>query len=154
MRWLKIVALISFISVGCVNLADYWPVDVPQDALNYIGKDPNEFGLLQTMGEVKAVREAVITKHIVTQIDFGHEMEKDKALYGRAIEQANLNVRMGEAERERIIGTIENPGWLTSIILGASGFGLYFAGYKKKRPGDYDEQELEAELVKRTGTQG
>lgn len=133
------VAVLLLIGAGCQIASDtFWPVAKAKQAKIYVGEDPNG---IQTLGQAKATRQAVIMKHITTQLDAKHVMEKDKAIYKVAIEQANINIEAALAEKESMIGTVQSPGWLTSMVLGGSGFGLYLAGKTRKRPGDINPQE-------------
>jgi hypothetical protein len=141
-RALLIITIALVISSGCAMLYDQWPAKHPQDTKNYVGEDPN--GLYPTLGQLKDMREAAITKHILSQIDHKHEMEKDKASYGRAIEQANLYIASAVKERQEMIGTIQNPGWLMGALIGLTGVGAYMTGARKQRPEDWSPEEHEA----------
>lgn len=141
------VAILLLVITGCQLTSDmFWPVRKTTQAKIYLGEDPNEAGGFESLGAAKDTHQAVIAKHIGEQLKAKHEMEKDKALYSLAIEQSNINIETAKAEKEAMIGTIEKPGWLTSILLGGSGFGLYLAGARKQRPEDKNPQEQEAAI--------
>ena len=146
MKFLNALVIFAVIvllaAAGCRIANDLYPTHIPRDTLAYVGEDPNDAGI-GTVGRLRGLREEVITKHIVEQSNLAHDMEIDKALYGRAIEQANLNIEIAEAERATTIGTIQSPGWLLSLILGGTGFGAYFAGYRTQRKEDYTEAEVQ-----------
>lgn len=128
---------------GCQALYDMWPCSIPRDTKNYTREEPNGF-LWPTIAEAKELRENCITKNITTQIDLRAAMEKDSALYARAIDQANFNITTAENEREQIIGTLQNPGWLLSFLLPASGA---LAGRTITKLTHYSEEELQKKLA-------
>lgn len=132
---------------GCAVLYDYWPTTIPQDTLTYVGEDVNS-AEIRTLGDLKATREATITKHLLNQIDYKYEMEKDKVHYTRAIDQANVNIEQAIAERSELIGTINNPGWLLGLALASTGIGAYVVGKKTQRPEDWNETEHQEEVAK------
>ena len=139
---LLMVAVLLLIGAGCRLVSEsFWPVKKTVQAKIYLGEDPNTAAGFESLSTAEDTKQAVIVKHINVQLKAKHEMEKDQANYKVAIEQANINIETARTEKAAMIGTIEKPGWLTSMILGASGFGLYFAGAKKKRAGDINPQE-------------
>jgi hypothetical protein len=144
-RALLLLTIGLIIMGGCTQLADLWPAKQPRDLLQYTDTDPNQ--VLNTLGMVKELREVAVTKHIVQQLDYKHEMEKDKALYGRAIEQAELNITIAQNERSSMIGTLENPGWLLGALLGMTGVGAYLVGSRQQRPEDWTEAEHQEALA-------
>lgn len=149
---MAIVVVLLFVVAGCQLASDmFWPVKTAKEAEKYLGKAPEEIEDVQSLAEAKDTRQEVITHHVETQLDAKHVMEKDKAKYKIAIKQSSFNIEEAETEREIMIGTIEKPGWLTSILLGASGFGLYVAGARKQRPEDYNEGEFRAEVAVEVG---
>lgn len=136
------VAVLLLIGAGCQLVSEsLWPTKKTVQAKIYLGEDPNTAAGFETLRESKDTRQAVIVKHINAQLKAKHEMERDEANYKVAIEQANINIGTAEAEKATMIGTVESPGWLTSMVLGGSGFGLYLAGKTRKRPGDINPQE-------------
>ena len=141
------VVVLLLVITGCQLTGDmFWPVKKAAQAEIYAGEDPNKATGIQSLGAAKDTRQRVIVKHINKQLEAKHEMETDKANYEVAIEQVDINIGTAEAEKARMIGTIENPGWLTSLLLGGSGFGLYLAGAKKQRPEDKNPQEHQAAI--------
>lgn len=143
------VAVLLLIGAGCQLVSEsFWLTKKTVQAKIYLGEDPNTAAGFETLRESKDTKQAVIVKHVNAQLKAKHEMEKDKANYKIAIEQANINIGTAEAEKAAMIGTVESPGWLTSAVLGGSGFGLYFAGKSKKRTGDFNPQEHQAEVTK------
>lgn len=141
-KLLFIVAIALVIIAGCNGMYDMWPTSAPEDLVEYSEADPNVVSKpWPTLGTVKNLREKAITKHIIAQIDLKHEMEKDTAKYGRAIEQADINITTAQEERAAMVGSIQNPGWLLGALLAATGAGAYFVGYRTQRPEDYNESE-------------
>lgn len=136
------VAILLLLGAGCQLVSEsLWPTKKTVQAELYLERDPNTAAGIESLSKAKDTKQAVIMKHVNTQLKAKHEMEKDEANYKVAIEQANINIGTAETEKAAMIGTVESPGWLTSLILGGSGFGLYFAGKVKKRPGDINPQE-------------
>lgn len=137
-----IVSTLLLTMAGCSFLYDMWPASIPKDTQNYSGIEPNLVGW-QNIGKLKMFRESCITKNIITQTNLATQMSLDKALYGRAIEQANFNITTAEAERNQIVGTLNNPGWLLSLLLPAAGA---FTGRAITQLTHYSETELQAKL--------
>lgn len=137
-----VITVVLIISAGCSQLYDMWPARHPADTTSYLGKDPNETGKpWPTVGELKDMKEEAITKHILAQMDLKHEMEKDEAMYSRAIESATMNITSAERERQEMVGTLSNPGWLMGALIGVTGLGAYMTGARKQRPEDWTEAE-------------
>jgi len=129
---------------GCTAIYDYWPAQIPKDTREYADVEPNKVGW-PGIGKLKSLREQCITKSIIVQSDLEQKMSLDKALYGRAIDQANINIQQAELERQQIVGTIQNPGWLLSFLLPTAGA---FAGREITKLTHYSETELNAEIDK------
>jgi hypothetical protein len=146
MKNLMFLSILSFVIIitGCNLFYDYYPATVSKDALGYVGKEPNAVGW-QSIAKAKSIREEVLTKHVTTQLDYQHSISKDSALYDRAIEQTNINIQRAEAERQKVIGTIEQPGWLLGLLLPAIG-GL--GGSFLTKLTYYSEQEYQAGIAK------
>jgi hypothetical protein len=146
MKNLMVLSILSLVIIitGCSLFYDYYPATVSKDALGYVGKDPNSLGW-QCVAKAKEVREEVLTKHVTAQLDYQHLISKDSALYDRAIEQTNINIQRAEAERAKVIGTIEQPGWLLGLLLPVIG-GL--GGRFLTTLTHYSEQEYQAGIAK------
>jgi hypothetical protein len=143
MRNAVLILMILVVSVaGCSALYDLWPAQIPKDVKTYSGVEPNSIGW-SGIGKLKELREHCITKNIITQSDLSQQMSLDKALYGRAIEQANINIQQAEEERAQIVGTIQNPGWLLSFLLPTVGA---LAGRSLTQLTHYSEAELQQKL--------
>lgn len=143
---LMIVAIALLLASGCQLAYDMWPMG-KSVALEDYNQASTKGGLTVIATEKTEIEKAVI-KHIKEQIGLKSEMELDKARYARAIEQANFNIEKAETDRQAMIGTIDNPGWLLGLVLGGTGFGAYFAGYRKQRPEDWTEKEHQEEILK------
>ena len=100
-----------------------------------------------TLATAKEIKSDVINKHITTQLDLKYQISLDKANYDSAME-INNNIEVAEAERQKMIGSVESPGWLLTILLGATGLGTYLIGARTQRPEDYNEAEMENEIAK------
>lgn len=133
---------------GCTALYDLWPAQTPKDTMAYVNIEPNEIKW-QSIGKLKEIREECITKNIVTQAMFLSRMQIDKLLYARAIDQANINITSAENERNQIVGTINNPGWLLSLLLPIGGG---FLGRAVTQLTHYSESELQSKIAE-TATQ-
>jgi hypothetical protein len=145
MRKTALFLMVMMVSVaGCSYLYDYWPAQIPTDTKNYAVFEPNGF-YWPGIGTLKTLREECITKNILNQSDLAQKMSLDKALYERALGQANINITQAENERAQIVGTIQNPGWLLSFLLPATGA---FAGRAITKLTHYSESELKTELEK------
>lgn len=144
---LTYIMIFTVALAGCQAIYDQWPTAFPKDAIDYAGAEPNNIGW-PAVRKLKDLREQCITKNIITQSNLAQQMSLDQALYSRAIDQANLNIQIAEAERQQIVGTIQSPGWLLSFLLPAAG-GL--AGRAITQLTHYSEAELQAELKKRSG---
>jgi hypothetical protein len=149
MRNTVLILMILIVSMaGCSYLYDLWPSQIPMDTKTYATIEPNQIGW-PGIGRLKELRELCITKNIIVQSGLTQQMSLDKALYGRAIDQANINIQTAEAERQQIVGTIQNPGWLLSFLLPATGA---LAGRAITKLTHYSEAELKTEIAKANGT--
>ena len=148
MRNTVLALMVIVVSVaGCSYLYDLWPAQIPKDTKTYAAVEPNQIGW-PGIGKLKELREQCITKNIIVQSDLSQQMSLDKALYARAVDQANINIQQAEAERQQIVGTIQNPGWLLSFLLPATGA---LAGRAITKLTHYSEAELQAEITKANG---
>jgi len=147
-KLLCVVAFILLLISGCSVLNDLWPTQVPKAAITYLDKDPNT-STIQTFGKAKEMQAGIISKNLETQLGLEYQMSLDRVRYEAALEQIKTNIETAKVERDKMIGKIESPGWLLSILLGASGLGLYITGAKTQRPEDYNENEVEVEVKKR-----
>lgn len=149
---LIVLVIVALAITGCTALYDMWPTKTPRDTTRYVGQDPNyavdPVTGYPTLGRLKEIKEEVITKHIMTQMDYKHELEKDDVGYGRAIDRANFSIQQAEAERQNLVGTAQNPGLLLGALLATTGVGTYLIGTRKQRPEDYNEQEYEVAATK------
>jgi hypothetical protein len=136
--------MLSVAAAGCGTIYDYWPAQFPKDTKDYAGFEPNSW-YYPSLGLLRQLREQCITKNITVQSDLAFQMNLDKALYARALDQANINIKAAEAERAQIVGTIQNPGWLLSFLLPAAGA---LAGRSITQLTHYSESELQTELNK------
>ena len=145
MRNTVTVLMVLLVAIaGCSYLYDKWPAQIPKDTREYIDLEPNQVGW-ESIGKLKEFREECITKHLFTQSDLNQQINLDNIMSGRAIDQATINIQTSEAERQQIVGTIQNPGWLLSFLLPAAG-GL--AGRAITKLTHYSEDELKQELEK------
>jgi hypothetical protein len=149
MRNTALILMVLLVSVaGCSFLYDLWPAQIPKDVQTYSGIEPNDIGW-PGIGKLKELREHCITKNIIIQSNLAQQMTLDKALYGRAIEQANINIQQAEEERAQIVGTIQNPGWLLSFLLPTVGA---LAGRSLTQLTHYSEAELQQKLSERASS--
>jgi len=132
------------IVTGCSFFYDLYPAKLPQGSMSYVPKDPNLVSW-PCIGKVKELREEVISKHVLTQAELSYLISKDNTLYARALDQVTINIAAAEAERQKVIGTMEQPGYLLGILLPLVG-GL--AGRFITTLTHYSEQELQTEIVK------
>lgn len=132
------------IVTGCSYLYDYYPAKLPKDALHYIGRDPNSIKW-PCIGIVKDVQTEVGSKHVYTQAELNLLMNKDNTLYARAAEQISFSLSYAESERQKLIGTVEQPGYLLGMLLPIIGG---FAGRYLTTLTHYSEQELQTEVNK------
>jgi hypothetical protein len=157
-----VLVVLAMVAAGCGILMDHYPTMMPKGLSEYVNtpvvtsvaavdnapiQEPIKAGIT-TIGKAEAVKEAAVVKHLVTQLDLKAAMEKDQAVYTEAIAQAALHIQQAIAERESMIGSIDKPGWLMTLLLGATGLGAYFTGIKTQRPQDWNETEHQAELEK------
>jgi hypothetical protein len=143
------LTILIILASSCAMLYDKWPAKIPADNIGYLDKDPNTVGKpWPSLGELKDLKEEAVTHHILTQIDLKYAMEKDKAHYDRAIQQADMNIQIAEQERASTIGTIQNPGWLMGALIGLTGLGAYLTGARTQRPEDWTEAEHQEAIKK------
>lgn len=143
---LIVVLLVSI--VGCSYVYDLWPVRIPSDTTTYLKIDPNSIGW-PSIAKLRELREKTITQNIFFQSNLAYQMDLDKKLYDRAIDQANFNISQAEQERQTIVGTIQNPGWLLSFLLPTMGA---VAARGVSRLQWYTEAELQQKITEATAT--
>ena len=148
---LCVIGFILLLMSGCSILNDMWPTRIPKATINYLGLDPNT-PQVQMLGTAKEMKSGAVDKHIKTQLELKYEVSVDKAGFDSAME-INSNIEVAEVERQKMIGTIENPGWLLSMLLGGSMLGLYSYGSRQQRPEDYNESEMTVEVEKRVAVE-
>jgi hypothetical protein len=118
-NFLLLLAIIIAIA-GCSLIESYSPAKIPAELTNYLVVDANQLGW-SCIGKLEDMRGTAIVKNIITQLDCKAIMEKDEALYKIAIEQANMNIESAKAEWSVAVGTVNQPGWLMSALIGAGG---------------------------------
>jgi hypothetical protein len=138
-----IICLIIIVT-GCSYIYDLYPAKVSKDATRYAGEEPNSIRW-PCIAKANDIRERVITARVVNQLELEYAMNRDTALYSRAIDQANNNIMLAEAERQKVVGTIEQPGLLLGILLPLIG-GL--GGRFITTLTHYSEEELKTEIAK------
>lgn len=134
----------AMICTGCSFVYDLYPTKIPPESLTYVSKDPNSVGW-PCISKIREIKEEVTSKHLLTQKELSYLVSKDDALYSRAIDQVTFNLVSAETERQKLIGTMENPGYLLGILLPIVGG---FAGRAITTLTHYSEQELQAEVAK------
>jgi hypothetical protein len=147
MKKTALILMIFIVSIaGCSYVYDLWPAQIPKDAQVYSGFEPNSVAWT-SIGTLKTIRDECITKNIIVQSGLAQQMNLDKLLYARAIDQANINIAEAQSERAQIVGTIQSPGWLLSFLLPAVGA---LAGRSITQLTHYSEAELKSEIEKAT----
>jgi hypothetical protein len=148
---LWVVVILLLVISGCSIFNDMWPVRKSKVARKYVGKD-TEGCPITTLAEEKEVRTEVVQKHVLTQLELKYQVSVDKANYDTAMEIDN-NITIAETERDKLIGTVEEPGYLMALLLSATGLGLYGVGKRTQRPEDYNEAEMKAEVAERVAVE-
>lgn len=117
---ITILAVIALLIAGCSMITRLSPAKIPKELTTYTGKElkPKEW---QSVGLLEDLKGEAIIKNIVTQLDCKAIMEKDAATFTVAIHQANINLEEARNEWNTAVGTVTNPGWLLSFLIGAGG---------------------------------
>ena len=142
MFWKNVIILtvIALMVGGCAMISRLSPAKVPKELTTYLDKDVVDTGW-QSIGKLEDLRGEAVVKNIITQLDCKAIMEKDEVLYKVAIAQANINLQEARAEWGTAVGSVTNPGWLLSMLIGAGGL---LGGRIMTKLTHYSEEEVAA----------
>ncbi len=145
-----ILCILCLAVMSCQSLLDkVTPCDIPKPARDYAGVDPNQArGPLgyPTLYNARQIETAVETTHHHAQINFMRQVQDDNYKYQIALDLIRPPIAESQQLQDRIIGSPEQPLSILGV-LGASGL-TYWIGAKRKRPGDLDPDQAEAEKVR------
>jgi hypothetical protein len=60
----------------------------------------------------------------------------------------DVSIKQAETDRQSMLGTIEQPGWLLTGLLALLPVGSFVAGWRTLWPSHYTEDEVKAEIAK------
>ena len=157
MNWKIILSAIIIMSVvlvtGCQFAYDFWPAEISPLAVKYAGRDANSICWyeknLHTANELKS---QVIDVYIGESLKLEYLANLNKEKYQQVLGLLDVSIRQAESDRQTMIGTIEQPGWLLAGLLTLLPVGSYVAGWRTLWPNHYTEQEVQAEIAKAKST--
>jgi hypothetical protein len=136
-------------AAGCQFLYDFWPAEISPLAVKYAGRDANSIAWyeknLHTANELKS---EVIDVYIGESLKIEYQANLNKEKYQQVLGLLDVSIKQAEADRQTLIGTIEQPGWLLAGLLTLLPVGSYVAGWRTLWPSHYTEEEVKAEIAK------
>lgn len=145
----------SLVCVGlmsCGSMLDkVTPANIPERALSYIDKEPNDianlFGI-NSLYDAKIVKDEITIKHRISQRDFLRMVEDDKVDFGDASGLIAQAVAESQAGQDLMIGSKDQPisilGIMASLGLGTGG--LLLGKNKFHAKGDVTKEVHNAEV--------
>jgi len=143
---LVLLAVACVAIIGCNSMLDCVTPGVRHPLSAAYKSDPNSVGIT-SLGKLKADRTIAIVKHRGVQIDLKRLAEDDKLAYQDAIGFIDQNIEESQIMQDLIVGAPDQPFSLLGVLAGFTGGAAI--GRAMKRKGDKDENEVEAEVVKR-----
>lgn len=135
------------IFAGCQVVGNLWPTPISKQALRYAGYEPNAVAFYEkNIGFAEEVKQTALEHYIETEQELLYKSNLNKEKYQLAVKYLDLSIQTAKTERETMIGTLQNPGWLLSSLIALLPVGTYVAGYKTQRPEDYTEAEMKTLL--------
>ena len=144
-----IIVFSVLLITGCQFLYDYWPAEISPLALKYAGRDANSICWyeknLHTANELKS---EVIDVYIGESLKLEYLANLNQEKYQQVLGLLDVSIKQAQSDRQSMIGTIEQPGWLLAGLLTLLPVGSYIAGWRTLWPNHYTEQEVQAEIAK------
>ena len=144
---LSIIAVSIVLVTGCQFAYDFWPAEISPLAVRYAGRDANDIKWyeknLHTANELKS---QVIDVYIGESLKLEYLANLNKEKYQQVLGLLDVSIKKAEADRQALIGTIEQPGWLLTALLTLLPIGSYLAGWRTLWPNHYTEAEVKAEI--------
>jgi len=132
---------------GCQVLSNLWPTPVSDQALRYIGTEPNSVCFYKkNLGFATNVKQTALDLYISTEEELLYRSNLNKERYRIAMAYLDLSIQQAKSEQTSMIGTLNQPGWLLSSLIALLPVGTYLAGYNTQRPQDYSESEMQAKI--------
>jgi hypothetical protein len=136
-------------AAGCQFFYNFWPAEISPLAVKYAGRDANSIAWyarnLKTANEIKS---EVINVYIAESLKLEYMANLNKEKYQQVLGLLDVSIKQAEADRQAIIGTMDNPGWLLTGLLTLLPVGSYVAGWRTLWPSHYTEAEVKAEVAK------
>jgi hypothetical protein len=145
---LMLVSAVMF-AAGCQFLYDFYPAQISPLALKYAGRDPNSISWYEkNLHTAQEVRNEVIDVYIGESLRLEYLANLNKEKYQQVLGVLDLSIKQAQADRQAILGTIDQPGWLLTGLLTLLPIGSYIAGWRTLWPSHYTEDEVKAEIAK------
>jgi len=157
MNWKVILSVIIVMAVvlasGCQFIYDYWPVEISPLATRYAGRDANSLKWYEkNLHTARELKNEVIDVYIGESLKLDYLANLNKEKYQQVIGLLDLSIKQAEQDRQTLIGTLDQPGWLLTGLLTLLPVGSFVAGWRTLWPSHYTEQEVQAEVAKATTT--
>lgn len=148
-----IISSIILISValftGCQFAYDFWPADISPLAAKYAGRDPNTIKWYQrNLHTANELKNQVVDVYIAENLKLQYLANLNKEKYQQVLGILDVSIKQAEADRQELLGTFTNPGWLLAGLLTLLPVGSYIAGWRTLWPGHYTQEEVNAEIAK------
>ncbi|MCE5341071.1 MAG: hypothetical protein LLF92_08090 [Planctomycetaceae bacterium] len=149
---LILVSSIMF-AAGCHFLYDFYPAQISPLAVKYAGRDANSIAWYEkNLHTAQEVRNEVIDVYTGEQLRLDYLANLNKEKYQQVLGVLDVSIKQAQADRQSMIGTIDQPGWLLTGLLTLLPVGSYVAGWRTLWPSHYTEEEVKAEVAKATAT--
>jgi hypothetical protein len=145
---LVLVSSIMF-AAGCQFLYDFYPAQISPLAVKYAGRDANSIAWYEkNLHTAREIRNEVVDVYIGEQLRLDYLANLNKEKYQQVLGVLDVSIKQAESDRQSMIGTIDQPGWLLTGLLTLLPVGSYVAGWRTLWPSHYTEDEVKAEIAK------
>jgi len=148
---LLFIGLACIVIIGCNTYLDrFTPSNLPEKSLDYINKEPNDYGWFHSLYDAEQVMLKIISTRRDRLIDWEYWLKKDETAYQDAkgyLEPAIIESRQAQ---EIAIGSKERPYSILGIMsyLGIGGGALLFGKEKLTGSNHITKDKNNADIIK------
>jgi len=144
---LAIACVICLAVISCRSMMDrFTPTTQTEQSYEYGNESLDGFKEIDSLHNVKKLRDKIIIKHRTEQINYLRAAEDDDNAYSDAIGFITGNIKEAEYLQGVVVGSEDQPFSLLGILAGFTGGAAI--GRALKRKGDYSPTEVEEIVAK------
>ena len=144
---LVVACVICLAIISCRSMMDrVTPCTQTEQSYEYIHGSLDGFKEIDSLHNVKKLRNEIIIKHRTEQIGYLRAAEDDNNAHGDAIGFITGNIKEAEYLQGVVVGSEDQPFSLLGILCGFTGGAAI--GRVLKRKGDFSPEECEAAVAK------